>query len=204
MADYLFGQKSDYITFFGPPGAGKGTLAKKLQAMFPEIFSYLSSGDVFRKDAEKNADMNKLMKGSTFVGDQQAVNRIFEELRIMKSNDLYDPSKILLLDGMSRTIPQVGMLAQHFNLLKAVYVHATPDICVSRMMYGDGREEREQNNTVEKCMERIQKHNALTEPLKTHYSRELLLTIDNMQPLSSSFYDLVTGLEDILEPRKNY
>ena len=55
------------IVLFGPPGAGKGTQAKKIQAKY-NLF-HLSTGDVFRFNIKNNTELGLIAKSYMDKGD---------------------------------------------------------------------------------------------------------------------------------------
>jgi adenylate kinase len=94
------------VIFLGPPGAGKGTQAKRITARFG--IPQLSTGDILRKAVADGTALGKkakaLMDAGKLVPDE-IVNGIIDEA-------LGDPSaaKGFLLDGFPRTVPQATAL----------------------------------------------------------------------------------------------
>jgi adenylate kinase len=94
------------VIFLGPPGAGKGTQAKRLTARFG--IPQLSTGDILRKAVADGTALGKqakaLMDAGKLVPDD-VVNGIVDEA-------LASPmaAKGFLLDGFPRTVPQAKAL----------------------------------------------------------------------------------------------
>jgi adenylate kinase len=94
------------VIFLGPPGAGKGTQAKRITARFG--IPQLSTGDILRKAVADGTALGKqakaLMDAGKLVPDE-IVNGIIEEA-------LASPgaAKGFLLDGFPRTVPQATAL----------------------------------------------------------------------------------------------
>ena len=94
------------LVFLGPPGAGKGTQAKKLLEEFgmPQI----STGDILRDAVRRGTDLGKkakpLMEAGKLVPDDLVVGIAMEHLRQI------DPARGFILDGFPRTIPQAVAL----------------------------------------------------------------------------------------------
>jgi len=94
------------VILLGPPGAGKGTQAKKLSAEFgtPQI----STGDILRDAARRGTELGKLaaplMQSGQLVPDDLVVKIVEERLRQP------DASRGFVLDGFPRTIPQAEAL----------------------------------------------------------------------------------------------
>ena len=94
------------VILFGPPGAGKGTQAKRLTARFG--IPQLSTGDILRKAAADGTPLGKkaktLMDAGKLVPDE-IVNGIIDEA-------LASPqaARGFLFDGFPRTVPQATAL----------------------------------------------------------------------------------------------
>jgi len=96
------------IIMLGPPGAGKGTQAKKLSASFgiPQI----STGDMLREAVKKGTDLGRLAKSYMDAGglvpDEVVIGIVRERLAAS------DCDRGFILDGFPRTIPQAEALDQ--------------------------------------------------------------------------------------------
>lgn len=92
----------------GPPGAGKGTQARKLAEEFhiPQI----STGDIFRKAVQDNTPMGKkakeYMDSGMLVPDDIVIGIVEERL------DQPDVNAGFVLDGFPRTLYQAERLEQ--------------------------------------------------------------------------------------------
>ncbi|MDR0485997.1 MAG: adenylate kinase [Elusimicrobiota bacterium] len=91
----------NYI-LLGPPGAGKGTQAKKIAEEFGIV--HLSTGDMFREAKKNDASISALMSAGKLIPDEVVVNMIKDRL----SKD--DVKNGFLLDGFPRTISQAQSL----------------------------------------------------------------------------------------------
>lgn len=94
------------IILMGPPGAGKGTLAKKLVQKYG--FAHISTGDMFREAMKQGTELGLLAKSyidhGDLVPDEVTIGIVRERL---SKNDL---DKGFLLDGFPRTINQAEAL----------------------------------------------------------------------------------------------
>jgi adenylate kinase len=122
------------VIFLGPPGAGKGTQAKRLTARFG--IPQLSTGDILRKAVADGTALGKqakaLMDAGKLVPDD-VVNGIVDEA-------LASPlaANGFLLDGFPRTVPQAKaldeMLAQRGKKIDHVLSLVVPtDVLVDRL-----------------------------------------------------------------------
>ena len=88
----------------GPPGAGKGTQAKRLGDEFK--LAHLSSGDIFRAEKASGSELGKqlaeYMSAGKLVPDQIVVNVMARAIAAVDGG--------LLLDGFPRTVPQAQAL----------------------------------------------------------------------------------------------
>jgi adenylate kinase len=98
--------KTVNLIFLGPPGAGKGTQAKRLVARYG--IPQLSTGDILRKAVADGTALGKqakaLMDAGKLVSDD-IVNGIIDEALASPS-----AAKGFLLDGFPRTVPQAQAL----------------------------------------------------------------------------------------------
>ncbi|MBI5575629.1 MAG: adenylate kinase [Deltaproteobacteria bacterium] len=94
------------IILLGPPGAGKGTQAKKISVDFsvPQI----STGDMLREAVKNGTEMGKkaktFMDAGGLVPDEVVIGIVKDRLQAA------DCAKGFILDGFPRTIPQAEAL----------------------------------------------------------------------------------------------
>ena len=94
------------IILMGPPGAGKGTLAKQLMSYFH--LTHISTGDMFRENIKGGTELGLLAKSyidkGHLVPDEVTIDML--KNRLAKE----DCENGFLLDGFPRTIPQAEAL----------------------------------------------------------------------------------------------
>lgn len=94
------------IILLGPPGAGKGTQAKKIAKTYG--IPHIESGRIFREIAKGDNELSKTVKKCIELGSlvpDEIVNRIIKE-RLLSE----DCQKGCILDGYPRTMSQVEAL----------------------------------------------------------------------------------------------
>lgn len=112
------------LVLMGPPGAGKGTQAKRLAERFK--MTHLSSGDILRAERGSGSDLGVKLKSfmdrGALVPDDIVVSIMAAAVAAQASG--------LLLDGFPRTVPQAVSLDEQLNKLhrplEAVLVIDTP------------------------------------------------------------------------------
>ncbi len=96
------------IILMGPPGAGKGTNAKRISASYK--LPHISTGDMFREAIKNQTELGMLAKSymdkGLLVPDEVTIGLVKERLA-------KDDCKVgFLLDGFPRTIPQAEALTK--------------------------------------------------------------------------------------------
>lgn len=124
------------LVLLGPPGSGKGTLAKLLSLEFN--IPHISTGDILREEAKGGTLLGRkvkiFMEKGELVPDQIILEVMAE--RIGKS----DCQKGFLLDGFPRTLPQAlgldDMLKSSTKSIDFVLKFDVSDDCVSKRLGG--------------------------------------------------------------------
>jgi adenylate kinase len=169
------------LLIMGPPGAGKGTQAKRIAEHYS--IPAISTGDIFR--AMKSADtqlarqVRAIMESGGYVSDE-ITNEIVQD-RLAQPDCL----KGFLLDGYPRTLQQVrtldDYLAQTGRPLDAVIsLLADTDEVVARLLKRAAIDGRSDDNE-ETIRVRLQVYAEQTEPLLDVYrSRGVLVEVDGL------------------------
>lgn len=96
------------LILFGPPGAGKGTQAKRLVSRYG--IPHLSTGDLLREAVRQGTELGRrakpLMDAGKLVPDDLVIGIVEERLRAE------DAQAGFILDGFPRTIPQAEALGK--------------------------------------------------------------------------------------------
>jgi adenylate kinase len=169
------------LLIMGPPGAGKGTQAKRIAEHYG--IPAISTGDIFR--AMKSADtplarqVRAIMESGGYVSDE-ITNEIVKD-RLAQP----DCQKGFLLDGYPRTLQQVGTLDDYLAetgrpLEAVVSLLADTDEVVARLLRRAEIDGRSDDNE-ETIRVRLQVYAEQTEPLLDVYrSRGLLVEVDGL------------------------
>lgn len=212
----------------GPPGAGKGTQAKKVSERMG--LPHVSSGDIFREHLRQETDLGQTakeyMNRGELVPDDVTIAMIRERL----SRTDCDPG--VLLDGFPRTAPQAEALASMIADLGKRRVDAVPyikvpeEVLIERLTGRrtcrakghvfhiefnppqepgicdhDGSElYQREDDRVETVTNRIHVYMEQTQPLIDYYRQQgVLLEIDGNQSIEDVFKDLVATLSEVAE-----
>lgn len=193
------------LILLGPPGAGKGTQARRLVDCYGIV--QLSTGDLLREAAAAGTPAglkaNEIMARGELVPDDMVVAIVAHRI------DRPDCAKGFILDGFPRTVGQAEaldrMLREKGLALDAVIEFKVDEsILLQRVenrvkeMAARGEELRADDNP-EVLRRRLAAYHAQTEPLVGYYARRgLLMSVDGMLSI-----DQVTAeIESLLAPRK--
>ncbi|MBT3377234.1 MAG: adenylate kinase [Lentisphaerae bacterium] len=119
------------LIFLGPPGAGKGTIAKRLLDRFSLL--QISTGDLFRENIKGQTEVGMKAKGFMDRGELVPDGIVIEMLKGRIAQD--DCKGGVILDGFPRTIPQAEALAADSSVTidKVVNFVVPDDVVVSRL-----------------------------------------------------------------------
>jgi len=122
------------LIFLGPPGAGKGTQAQRLQSDFR--LPYIATGDILREAVKEGSELGEKAKEYMDAGDLVPDDLIIELIVARVDED--DSRDGFILDGFPRTVGQADALEDAFKrlgrrLTAALLVEADDEVLVQRI-----------------------------------------------------------------------
>lgn len=187
------------LIFMGPPGAGKGTQAQLLAALWK--IPHISTGDILRACVVAKTDLGQkaqaYMDAGELVPDELLIDIVQERM------NQPDAKSGWILDGFPRTVPQAaffdrllcdvdgGKSGKNCDL-RAVNLDVPDNILVARLL-SRGR----QDDNEETIRRRLQVYREQTEPLIEFYrNREQLVAVDGdreMQEVTAELQKALSG-----------
>ena len=118
------------VILLGPPGAGKGTQARKIVDEFD--FDYISTGDMLRKEVESASRLGKIAKSYMNKGDLVPDSYIVE----MIVDNLGELNARNLIDGFPRNMENIHLWYKEINIEPSgiILINCPENICLERLL----------------------------------------------------------------------
>lgn len=183
------------LIYLGPPGAGKGTQAKKISNLCH--VPHVSTGDTLRTAVAQQTDLGKkaelYMKAGDLVPDELIFGLISERL-------VGDEAGLgWILDGFPRNVEQAsfldGLLAEIDQKFDCVVNLDVPDEVIVSRLIQRGQQEHRSDDTEATIRHRLDVYRQETEPLIDFYrNRQALVSVNGNQPIEAVTYELIEVL----------
>ena len=173
-------QKFKSILLFGPPGVGKGTQGKILDAI-PGFF-HVSVGDIFRAIDSDSADGQEIRKFTSvgkLVPDAVTIEIWKKAVDAQVTASAYNPQEdLLILDGMPRNVAQTELVAQYAEVNKIINLTCDDaDEMVKRIRHRAICEKRTDDACEETIKQRFEVYRDQTRPVLEQYSADLIADV---------------------------
>jgi adenylate kinase len=157
------------LLVLGPPGAGKGTQAKRIAADYQ--LPHISTGDMFRAAIASGSELGRrvepILASGELVPDDLTVALIRERLSAEDARDGF------ILDGFPRNLAQAEALdttlAEIGRRLDAALLFDLPDEIATERLVNRAAAENRADDTPEVIGHRLVIYHAETEPIVEHY-----------------------------------
>ncbi len=192
------------LLMVAPPGAGKGTQAKRLADHYG--IAHLASGDLLRREVASGSDLGKAAQPYLDRGDLVPDDLVLKMLTIEVLEASADQGYVL--DGFPRTLRQAEaayQIAQQFDdvtLQAVIHLRVGRDELLRRLLSRARREGRRDDDEAT-IQHRLEVYDRETEPLLGFYAeRGLVVDIDGEQPIDKVFADIVTAVDGVRAGRR--
>ncbi len=188
------------IIIAGPPGSGKGTLAKLMVDAFG--FVHLSTGDMLRNEIEQGSPLGKevesILSRGDLVSDKIVISLISNNL------EAHPNARGFLFDGFPRTLPQAQALDEFLEtkghpLKLLILLDIEDSICEMRLLRRASIENRPDDTDTDRVRHRLATYHAQTEPIIDHYKKQdKFVSVDSSKTPDYTFNQVSECLKPIL------
>jgi len=185
------------IILFGPPGAGKGTQAKKLSKEFNLV--YVSTGELIREEIFNNTEMGRqaqpfLEKGDP-VPDEIAIRLIEQKMKTSQG------AKGFIFKGFPGTLVQAyildGLLQKLGSKVSCVYEIKSPTLQSIKRLTARAKTEsaRVYDLDMDIIIHRLEVYDKYTKPVREFYEKKSVLqTFDGVGDENTIFHNISEAL----------
>lgn len=192
------------VLLFGGPGSGKGTQGAVLGAL-PNMV-HLAMGDIFR-GLDKKSNIGKeflsYANKGLLVPDELTI-RVFRHHvdAGIKAGEIDLDYHTLILDGIPRTVAQVGLLEDLLHIKRVVYLMmADRDALVARLSARAAKSGRPDDADPEVIRNRIEVYERETAPVLDQVPKKLIARVNGDQPPLSVLRDVAESLTGYISPK---
>jgi adenylate kinase len=176
------------IIIFGPPGAGKGTQAQRIQEKYR--IKQLSTGDMLRAEVQSGSELGRTIKATIEAGELVSDTTIIDLIGICIAEP--ECERGFILDGFPRTVAQAQVLDEMLKHMGRKIDHVLVlDVDESALLARiKGRaaetDAARSDDNEEVLKNRLEVYRVQTAPILPYYeSYNVLRHVDGMQEIDA-------------------
>jgi adenylate kinase len=193
------------ILVLGPQGSGKGTQAKRINAMYG--IPHIATGDMIREMMARDTELGQQLREVYDRGDLVSDAQMIELIRDRLSRG--DTVGGFVLDGFPRTMAQAEaldeLLRELGRNLAVVFDFQVPDreVLLGRMLRRAAEEGRS-DDTPEAITRRLELYEQETAPLVEYYRTTLnnVVGVHADRRIEEVFHEIEQSLDEVQRHRK--
>ena len=189
------------IILFGPPGAGKGTQAKKL--VDKHNLMQLSTGDMLRDAIAKGSDLGikakAIMDRGELVSDKIIISMISEKIRGNKGSGF-------IFDGFPRNLEQAKALDEMLDELNlsldlVIEIVVKDEVLINRIEKRARESQHARSDDNEEVLKnRLNVYHESTEKIKPYYlGQKKLVKIDGIRSIEQVSNEIESYIVDVVK-----
>jgi adenylate kinase len=184
------------LIFFGAPGAGKGTQAKKIAEKFN--LKHLSTGDVLRKEITAKTELGIIAQTFMDKGELVPDDVIIGMVEKIIADNLHCEG--FIFDGFPRTYPQaeaLDIMLKKYNIeiSYVIFLDVPQQELIHRLAKRAEIEGRDDDKNVEIIENRINVYKQKTAPVLEYYEKQnKLYKVDGVGEIDVIFDKIISIL----------